>query len=54
MKSARYVRLVREGETILLKIGPGDHTEQPWIISKDQLRSLVLDAMPIVLASDDF
>ncbi len=50
---ARYVRLVKEGETILLRIGPGDHTKQVWTIGKDQLRSLILDAIPIVLASDD-
>ena len=47
---ARYVCLTfPEPDKILLKVGPGDHTVQTWEISKEQLRLLVLDAMPQLL-----
>lgn len=50
MKQARFLRLTfPEPGKILLNIGPGDHTTQAWELSKDQLRGLVLDAMPELL-----
>lgn len=49
-KTARFFRLTfPEQGKIRLKIGPGDHTVQEWELDKDQLRGLVLDAMPELL-----
>lgn len=50
MAEARFFRLTfPEPGKILLKIGPGDHTVQVWELSRDQLRGLVLDAIPELL-----
>lgn len=50
VKTARYFRITfPERGKILLKIGPGDHSVQEWELDRDQLRSLVLDAMPELL-----
>lgn len=47
---ARYVRITfPEPGKILLKVGPGDHTVQVFEINEDQLKNLVLDAMPKLL-----
>lgn len=47
---ARFFRLTfPEPGKIVLKVGPGDHTVQAFELSKDQLRGLVLDAMPELL-----
>ena len=48
--TARYLRLaIPEPGNLLLKIGPGDHTVQVFKITREQLRGLVLDAMPELL-----
>lgn len=49
VKAARFFRIVFHGKRAILKIGPGDHTVQEWELSKDQLRGLVLDALPELL-----
>ena len=50
MTTARYLRLaIPEPGNLLLKIGPGDHTVQVFKITREQLRELVLDAMPELL-----
>lgn len=49
VKTARYFRIVFHGKQAILKIGPGDHTVQEWELDKDQLRGLVLDALPELL-----
>lgn len=46
---ARFFRLTFPGDKILLIVGPGDHTAQVWELTQDQLRGLVLDAMPKLL-----
>lgn len=49
-KRAEYLRLTfPDPNRYVISIGPGDHTAERWEISLDQLRSLVLDAMPKVL-----
>ena len=47
--TAHYLRLTIEPGNILLKVGPGDHTVQVFKITHEQLRGLVLDAMPELL-----
>ena len=47
--TARFFRLVKQDDNLLLKIGPGDHTVQVFKITREQLRGLVLDAMPELL-----
>ena len=49
VKTARFFRIVFHGNQAILKIGPGDHTAQEWELDKDQLRRLVLDALPELL-----
>jgi hypothetical protein len=46
---ARYVRLTfPEPGKIILRVGPGDHTEQLFQISRESLRGIVLDAIPFL------
>ena len=44
-------RLVFEGDKIFLRIGPGDHTARTFEITEAQLKGIVLDALPVLLAS---
>ena len=46
---ARYFRISFEGHKAILRIGPGDHTAQTFELTRDQLKGLVLDAMPELL-----
>lgn len=49
-KTARFFRItVPEPGKYVLNVGPGDHTIQRWELDKDQLRGLVLDALPELL-----
>ncbi len=46
----RYFRLTfPEPGKIFLKVGPGDHTQQIFELTRDQLRGLILDALPELL-----
>jgi hypothetical protein len=49
-KTARYFRITfpEKGKPVL-NIGPGDQTLQRWTLTMEDLRGLVLDAMPEVL-----
>jgi hypothetical protein len=48
--TARFFRITfPERGKIILNIGPGDHTAERWELNKDQLRCLVLDAIPELL-----
>lgn len=49
-KTARFFRITfpEKGKPVL-NVGPGDHTVQRWELDMDQLRGLVLDAMPELL-----
>lgn len=49
-KTARFFRITfPERGKPTLNIGPGDHTVQRWELSMDDLRCLVLDALPELL-----
>ncbi len=49
-KEARYFRITfPEPGKILLTVGPGDHTTQVFELNKNQLRGLILDALPELL-----
>ena len=49
-QTARFFRLTfPEKGKPLLTIGPGDHTSQTWLLNMDEVRMLVLDAMPELL-----
>lgn len=49
-KTARYFRITfpEKGKPVL-NIGPGDQTLQRWTLTMEDLRGLVLDAMPELL-----
>ena len=49
-QTARFFRITfpERGKPVM-NIGPGDHTCQRWHLDMDQLRCLVLDAMPELL-----
>lgn len=47
---ARYISLTfPEPGKIVLKVGPGDHTVQTFELSREQLRILLLDGLPVLL-----
>lgn len=50
LKTARFFRITfpERGKPVL-NVGPGDHTVQRWHLTMDDLRGLVLDAMPELL-----
>lgn len=49
-KTARYFRITfPDPDTIHLKIGPGDHTVQTWVLSRDDIKGLIRDCLPDVL-----
>jgi len=48
-QTARFFRITTQEGQIRLKVGPGDHTWQEWVLDRDQLKSLALDALPILL-----
>lgn len=49
-QTARFFRIsFPERGKALLSVGPGDHTVQRWVLSMDDLKGLVQDALPELL-----
>ena len=48
-QTARFFRLTFPDGQPRLTIGPGDHTSQTWLLSREQVILLVKDALPEVL-----
>ena len=49
-KNARFFRITfPEKGKPMISIGPGDHTVQRWVLSMDDLKGLVQDALPELL-----
>ena len=49
-QTARFFRITfPEHGKPTLKIGPGDHTSQTWLLSMDDVKMLVRDCLPELL-----
>ena len=49
-QTARFFRITFPSpDKILLKIGPGDHTVQTWVLSREDALALVRDCIPQLL-----